>query len=80
MKSKLTDSSGRSFWRLEGDSLISPSGARVAKIRDGMLWLYDKRTRTSWPITVEELARLISSAGPPERGARRLASGEGSTL
>ena len=41
--------------------LIAPSGGQVARISTHALWLYDKRTKTEWPLSPEQLARLIAA-------------------
>ncbi len=53
----------------EDGSVYSPTGARVAKIHDGTLQLYDKRTRTSLPFTVDDHQRLLAAFAAMTNGS-----------
>ena len=41
--------------------LISPSGAKLARIAKEGIWLYDKRLRQEWLLSIERLLILMST-------------------
>ena len=40
--------------------VVTPSGAKAARVHDGCLWLFDKHTRSEVPFTQSELAALFT--------------------
>lgn len=44
--------------------LISPSGSQVARLTPSAVFLYDKRTKTDWALTLEQLAFFMSMVSP----------------
>lgn len=47
-------------WHREGDALLSPTGSKIAEIRGGMLWLYDKKLKTSLPFSIIDWTAFVS--------------------
>lgn len=45
----------------ERQFLISPSGAKLARVDKQGIWLYDKRLRQEWLLPVEQLLEFISA-------------------
>ena len=42
-------------WQVDGEGyLLTPSGAKAARVADGALMLYDKRTREEVPFTMQD--------------------------
>lgn len=57
----------RVAWRVDPQgNLYSPAGTWIGKVTEGALMLYDKRMRTSLPLTLEDwqsLSRLVTTRG-----------------
>lgn len=47
-------------WHREGDALLSPTGSKIAEIRGGMLWLYDKKLKTSLPFSIIDWTAFVA--------------------
>ena len=48
------------LWRVDEQGfLITPSGAKVARVAGSRLMLYDKRVKTEWPFTVLDWLLLM---------------------
>jgi hypothetical protein len=59
----------RDIWTIDANGyLLSPAGTKVARFTDGVLYLYDKRTRSSLPLTLDHYVRLASEPDtqPPQ--------------
>lgn len=39
--------------------VLTPSGAKVARVHDGRLWLYDKRTHEEVPFTLDDVTAMF---------------------
>lgn len=54
------------MWTISEDGwIISASGARLGRVSQDTLYLYDKRTRTNVPIAVDELVQLMAQYRDP---------------
>ena len=51
-----------SFWQLDGNGyLLTASGCRAARVdRDGIIWLWDKRSKQELPLTPVDIAVCMS--------------------
>jgi len=41
--------------------IVSPSGAKLARISPEGIWLYDKRLRQEWLLSVEQLLIIMNA-------------------
>lgn len=56
----VTDIQPGAFLLDERGFIISPSGAKLARVSSGAgIWLYDKRTKQEWFIKIELLLQLL---------------------
>ena len=63
MRDPIVDLDVRINWKLDGDRVTSPSGQMVARMKSGVLLLYDKKTGSSWPFTVSDFIQLANKQG-----------------
>jgi hypothetical protein len=53
------------WWTLDGHGyLLTPSGAKCARVADGALWLYDRREKVEYQITLKDFYQLTATQPP----------------
>jgi len=52
-------------WTVDGAGwLLTPSGAKAARVADGVLMLYDKRSKRERPLTLEDWFTVTQQTQP----------------
>lgn len=47
-------------WERKDDWIVSPSGAKLAKVVDGNIELYDKKAKVGIPFTIEDFKKATN--------------------
>lgn len=57
------------YWRVDGEGyLLTPSGAKAARVHDGALWLWDKRAHCEVPFTPADWQALFCETRVTQTG------------